>query len=227
MDCSELSSLLEPFADKRLTSVQRIAVAAHLERCDSCASAAYGLEILRAQRGIAVPTPRPELLSEVVDRAALAGAAAAQRGGDRFWLGAGVGSALAAGIVIALLSFNATRQEHAEASVPQLDIALNETRDVNLAIDSPIAMMNAQIRVVLTGTVALAGFGEQSELRWAADLDRGVNVLSLPVTMLGTSGGQVLVEVTHQDRHEIFVITLRSSTSPRAGEPSIPSATAA
>ena len=109
----------------------------------------------------------------------------------------------------------------------QLEIALNETRDVNLAIDSPIAMMNAQIRVVLTGTVALAGFEEQSELRWATDLDRGVNVLRLPITMLGTSGGQVLVEVTHQDRHEIFVVTLRSSTSPRAGEPSIPSATAA
>ena len=226
MDCIELSSLLELFVDKRLTSVQRAAVKKHLGGCDSCASALHAVEALRARRSVVAPTPRTEFFAEIIQLATQGGAVEYQRTGNRFWLGAGVGGALAAGIVIALLNFNAMRQEHLGPSVPQLNIALNETRDVNLAIDSPTTMMNAQIRVVLTGTVALAGFEGHSELRWATDLDRGVNVLSLPVTMLGTSGGKVLVEVTHRDRHEIFVVTLHG-TSPRASEISIPSATAA
>jgi hypothetical protein len=173
-----------------------------------------------------VPTPRTEFFAEVLHLATQSGAVEHQRTGNRFWIGAGLGGALAAGIVLALLSFNSLLQPPPGSSVPQLTIALNETRDVNVAIDSPTELLGAQIRVVLTGTVALAGFTDQSELRWATDLDRGVNVLSLPVTMLGTSGGQVLVEVTHRDRHEIFVVTLHG-TSPQAGKLSIPNEAAA
>ena len=226
MDCTEVSTLLELYAETQLTSAQRVAVEAHLGRCDSCSSAAYAVTILRSQRRVATPATRPGLLSEVIDRAAMADSETVTRGSDRFWLGAGIGGALAAGIVFALLNFNSINQRQPDLRIPQLGIAFNETRDVNLAIDSPTAMMDATIRVVLTGTVVLAGFEQQSELQWTTDLDPGVNMLSLPVTMVGTSGGQVFVEVTHEDRHEIFVVTLPGS-SPQAGELVMPSATTA
>lgn len=225
MDCTELSSLLEPFVDKRLTFVQQAAMKKHLGGCDSCASALYAVEALHARRSVVAPTPRTEFFAEVIQLATQGGAVEHQRTGNRFWIGAGLGGALAAGITFALLSFNSVLQPP-EPSMPQLTIALNETRDVNVAIDSPTELLGAQIRVVLTGTVALVGFEDQSELRWATDLDRGINRLSLPVTMVGSDGGQVIVEVIHVDRHEVFVIALRSTT-PRASETSIPSATAA
>lgn len=226
MDCTELSSLLEPFVDKRLTSVQQAAVKKHLGECDSCASALYAVEALHARRSVVAPTPRTEFFAEVLQLATQDGAVAHQRTGNRFWIGAGLGGALAAGITFALLSFNSVLQPPPEPSMPQLTIALNETRDVKFAIDSPTELSGAQIRVVLTGTVALVGFEGQSELRWATDLDRGINRLSLPVTMVGSDGGQVMVEVIHVDRHEVFVVALRSTT-PRASETMIPSATAA
>jgi len=92
-----------------------------------------------------------------------------------------------------------------------LTIALTETRDVNVAIDSPTDLQDAQIRVVLTGAVALTGFEGQSEIRWSTNLDRGVNMLSLPVTMQGLNGGRLLVEVDYEDHHEIFVVDLEGS----------------
>ena len=45
--------------------------------------------------------------------------------------------------------------------------------DVSVAIDSSEARMDAQIRVVLTGGIQLAGFDDQSVLSWTTDLDRG------------------------------------------------------
>jgi len=228
MDCTEVSTLLEPYSKEQLTSDQKDAIDAHLGRCDSCGSAAYALAVLRSHRDVAVPPPRPELLSEVITHASLAqiATATATRAGDRFWLGAGLGGALAAGMVFALFNFDAVRPEQAGPSLTQLSIALNDIRDVNVAIESPATMMDAAIRVVLTGTVALSGYEGQSELRWTTDLDPGVNMLSLPVTMVGTSGGQVFVEVTHENRHEIFVVTL-PGTSPQAGEISVLNATIA
>jgi hypothetical protein len=87
---------------------------------------------------------------------------------------------------------------------------LNETRDVNVAVESPEALAGAQIHVTLSGAIGLRGFDGQRELRWTADLDRGVNQLTLPVVALGASGGQVLVEVTHGDRRRTFVIDVRA-----------------
>lgn len=226
MDCTEVSALLTLYSDKQVTLAQKGAIEAHLGRCDSCSSAAYALTVLRSQQRVPAPSPRSGLLSEVIAQASLAQTAEGARVGDRFWLGAGIGGALAAGVVFALLNFNAIHEEQPGPRLPQLSIALNETRDVNVAIESPSSMMDAEIRVVLTGTVALAGYEQESELRWTTDFDPGVNMLSLPVTMLGTSGGQVLVEVTHGDRHEIFVVTL-PGTSPQAGAVLMPGSTTA
>ena len=137
MNCSEISTLLEPHTDKRLTSAQHALGDEHLGRCDSCCSAGYALTVLRSHRDIAVPPPRAGLLSEMIAHVSLVQTAAVTRTGDRFWLGAGLGGALAAGIVFALLNFNAIYEEQPGSNFPQLNIALNDTRDVNVAIESP------------------------------------------------------------------------------------------
>jgi len=209
-DCKTMSESLEALADGLLGPAEGAAVKEHLTVCDSCASAWQALETLQAHRSTPAPAPRPELFSEILRAATEANSIERESGVSRFWLGAGLGGAIAAGIVFALLSFSPILQERT-LSTPQLTIALNETRDVNVAIDSPQDLRDAQIRVVLTGAVALAGFEGQSEVRWSTHLDRGVNMLSLPVTMQGLDGGRLLVEVDDEDHHEIFVVELQSS----------------
>jgi len=209
-DCKTVSESLEALADGLLGPGEQAAVKEHLTACDGCASAWQALETLRTHRSTPAPAPRPELLSEILHAATERNAIERAPDGSRFWLGAGLGDAVAAGMVFALVSFSPILQESTPAT-PQLTIALNETRDVNVAIDSPQDLRDAQIRVVLTGAVALAGFEGQSEIRWSTHLDRGVNMLSLPVTMQGLNGGRLLVEVDDEEHHEIFVVELQSS----------------
>jgi hypothetical protein len=106
--------------------------------------------------------------------------------------------------------------DSAVRSVPAVTLAVNEERDVNVALSSPEPLAGAEIRVSLSGEIGLRGFEDQRELRWKTDLDRGVNQLTLPIVVLGSHGGQVLVEVQHGDKRRAFVVDVHAVDAPSA-----------
>jgi hypothetical protein len=101
----------------------------------------------------------------------------------------------------------------------ELFFALHEIRDVNFAIESPAEFDDAEIRVISTGTVGLAGYEGRNELRWSTPLDRGTNMLRLPVAMDGRGGGHLLVEVTYGAQQKTFVVYLRERTDSTPASP--------
>jgi hypothetical protein len=152
-----------------------------------------------------------------------------------FWAGMGLGAAVAAGLAAAVFAFmpsvwrmsehggitpaaTAAAAVHAPRVTPEISMALNETRDVNISVEAPTALPDAEIRVVLTGAIELAGFEGQKELRWRTDLAAGPNQLRLPIVALGGVGGQLLVEVQHGERHRTFVVDVKATSAqqPRA-----------
>jgi len=135
-----------------------------------------------------------------------------------FWLGVGVGAALAAGIAAAAVMM-LRPLSLSPPGAPAVTLAINEERDVDVALSSPEPLSNAEIHVAVSGDIGLRGFAEQRELRWRTDLDRGVNQLTLPIIALGPHGGQVLVEIQHGDKRRAFVVDVRT-TAPSAELPS-------
>ena len=129
-----------------------------------------------------------------------------------FWLGVGVGGALAAGIAVAVaLWLPGVDTPPPAAGAPAVVLALNESRDVSVALNSPEPLADAEIRIALSGEIGLRGFAEQRELHWTTDLDRGVNQLTLPIVALGARGGQVVVEVQHGEKRRSFVVDVRTA----------------
>jgi hypothetical protein len=121
------------------------------------------------------------------------------------------GAALAAAIATLAVGVWLFRAgEELPGAVPEVRIALNQPSDVTVTLETPEALANAEVRVELRGAVALEGYAGQRELRWATNLDRGVNQLTLPVVASQASGGQVLVEVTHGDKRRTFVLDVRA-----------------
>jgi len=217
MNCENVAILLDDHADGRLDPDQWADVGGHLAHCEDCSSAWYGMQKLRSMRSQPVPPPRATLFAETM---AMARNQPAQLTGNRrFWLGAGVGGALAAAMAWALVVFGPGLQPRTESAQPALTVALHETRNVDVAINSPRDVKGAQIRVLLSGTITLAGFESQQEIRWETDLDHGINMLSLPVTMEALSGGQLLVEVTYADGQKTFVVELNGAEA-ESQEPS-------
>jgi len=173
--------------------------------------------MLRADREMPIQRVRDGAFQDAIRAAVAANARVAPRK-TGFWLGVGVGAALAAGIAAAAVMM-LRPISLSPPGAPAVTLAINEERDVDVALSSPEPLSNAEIHVAVSGDIGLRGFAEQRELRWRTDLDRGVNQLTLPIIALGPHGGQVLVEIQHGDKRRAFVVDVRT-TAPSAELPS-------
>jgi hypothetical protein len=197
--------------DLRAGTVPLGAALEHLAECEHCQAARRAIVALEVERAQTVPRLAEDAFERALQRAAQPPPRAAA-GGRGFWLGTVVGGALAASVAVAVTMWWALPPSGPAASKnPEVQLALHEVRAVNLSLDSPVALMGAEIHVVLTGAIGLQGFAEQRELRWTTDLDRGVNQLTLPLVALGPDGGQVMVEVRHGDRRRTFVVDVQTT----------------
>lgn len=214
MNCHDIGNLLDSREVLELTETQQVAVNTHLRECSRCEHEWRAVRALWDVSTIPVPAPRADLFSEAMRLATAAGARTEARPPQQrsFWLGLGLGGAIAASLVAAIMTFGPAPWTWTwttdDPVTPTITVALNEPRDVDVAITSAEALEQAEIRVVLTGGVRLAGFADRSEVQWRADLDQGINRLSLPVIAVNGNGGQVVVEVEHASKRQVFVVNV-------------------
>ena len=156
--------------------------------------------------------PVPEPRAGFVDRALLnasgrkspelRGVRAAIRRPSTWWA-AGAG-ALAATAVWMALFFIQSGAVHE----PNLVLMLNESRDVPLVINAERDLDGATIRLFVSGSVGLAGYGEQHEIEWTTSLTQGANLLSLPVFARAAGDGLVVAEIEHEGRTRRLSVAL-------------------
>src|SRR4029077_7623276 len=155
-----------------------------------------------------VPEPRPGFVGRVLANASgrkppeVRGIRAAIRRPSTWWA-AGAG-ALAATLVWMVLIFFQT----SAVREPKLVLALNESRNVPLVIDAERDLEGATIRLSVTGSIGLAGYGEQHEIEWTTSLTQGANLLSLPVFAREPGDGRVVAEIEHEGRTRRLSVAL-------------------
>ena len=216
MKCEDVLSILQRLGPG--AEAARRAADEHLADCEDCRNAAHALAVLRADRDLPIPPPAEGACGRAIHAATTPRERRRETPAPRklFWLGAVTGAAIAAGIAAAVILMRPLLVPPAD-SVPAVTLAENETRDVSVAVRSPEALADAEIRVSLSGEIALQGFEGQRELRWRTNLDRGINQLTLPIVAVGASGGQLFVEVQHRDKRRSFVVDVHAVPSNRSG----------
>ncbi len=171
-------------------------------------------ETLRqALKRMPVPEPRPGFVDRALANATRQPAARAKEGprglaylASRWetWIGAAVGGAVAAVLTVILL-----RPIDQPPPVPMgISLALNESRAIDVLIDSERELEDATIRIVAIGSVVLDGFDNEREIGWRAHLEQGSNVLSLPVVARSTGAGQLVAVIEHEGRTRRMTINL-------------------
>lgn len=212
MKCEEAVEILRATEHVGILPLQ--AARAHVEGCADCAAALRAVSVLRAAHYGAAPKVPAQGFARAMEHATRTPRVETRRARG-FWLGTAVGGAIAAGIAITIAALW-PQVPIAPIGNPEVRLAVNEVRAVSMSLDSPEALENAEIHIVLTGGVGLQGFAGQRELRWMTDLDRGVNQLTLPLVGLDASGGQVTVEVYHGTKQRTFVIDVQPAGRPSA-----------
>ena len=210
--CREARKRFDEWLEDSLSPRAQDELQAHLAGCPGCARELAAIGRLRAElRRLPVPALRPgftaEALAAVRARAAASavGTASALQRPRRtrrlrwrrleLWLGATVGAAAAAVLMVVLLG---GPQPELEAPRPaDVRLALFEPREIGLAIDTDTAMPGATLTVSLDGGIELMGFADRRELSWETDLDQGTNLLSLPIIAHSLEDGHLTALVEH------------------------------
>jgi hypothetical protein len=154
-----------------------------------------------------VPEPRPGFVDRVLSNASnhkapeVGGFRAAIRRPSTWW-------AVAAGALAASLAWMALLVHTSAVSDPRLVLALNESRDVPLVIDAERNLDGATIRLSVSGSIGLAGYGEQNEIEWTTSLTQGANLVSLPVFAHTAGDGLVVAEIEHEGRTRRLSVAL-------------------
>jgi hypothetical protein len=120
------------------------------------------------------------------------------------WAGAVLGGAVAAALALVLLR----PVDTGPAEPVSVALALHEVRNIDVVIDAERDMQDATIRVAVLGSVALDGFDSEPEIGWHANLERGNNVLTLPVVARQAGAGQLIATIEHQGRTRKVSINL-------------------
>jgi hypothetical protein len=167
----------------------------------------------QALKRLPAPEPRPGFVDRALANATRQPAARAKEKSmglahlvSRWetWIGAALGGAVAAALTLFLV-----RPVEQPAPTPMgISLALNETRAIDVLIDSERELEDATIRIVATGSVVLDGFENEREIGWRAHLERGSNVLSLPVVARSTGSGQLVAVIEHEGRTRRMTINL-------------------
>lgn len=118
------------------------------------------------------------------------------------WLGMIVGAAATVLVTVFLVS----PRDGAPAS--NITLAVNESRNIDVLIDSERTLDGATIRVAASGPVELEGLGDKHEVQWQARLERGRNVLSLPVVAKSTGEAQLIAVVEYAGKKRRVGVSL-------------------
>lgn len=158
--------------------------------------------LLDALRDFPAPAPADGFYERAVIRAVHAGA----RRRRKRRLMTGTGLAVAAGIVLVLMSglfFNAD-VPGTDDGIPGVSIALAQPQTVRLMFASTEALEDATLTVLLPDGVELAGFPGQREVSWETSLAAGRNVLPLKLVATAPAGGELVATLTHDNRNRTF-----------------------
>jgi hypothetical protein len=173
------------------------------------------LEKMRERlRAMPVPEPSPGFVDRVLANATTGRPKSAAPGARGVlsrpltWWAAAVGAVAASIAWILVMSFYSRPQE------PRVMLALNESRDVALVIDSERDLEGAIIRLHVTGSVALVGFENEPQIEWLISLTQGSNLLSLPVIARAPGDGRVVAEIEHDGRTRHVSVEMHVTAQP-------------
>ena len=203
LNCDQFLENLDASLDGELEPDFAGDIEAHAASCGTCAAARQRkLELRRALRAMPVPPAEDGFLDSVVGQAMVE----THHNSVWFWSSAGVGSAVAAG-VIAWLVLALPSGLPSAVEPPELDtvtIALNVEETFRLSFEAERELPEANLTVRLPEGVEVVGYEGQDSVRWTTDVKAGTNILELPIVVRSGRGGAVLASIEHGGKQQSF-----------------------
>ena len=204
MKCRTVKNLMQDAVDGKLKGADTGFITAHLQECAACREdyrqTSNMLELLR---GIPVPPPSAGFAERVLSNAARSHPATA--GSRTKYVTGGIAASLVAAFLL-LSSMTGSGPGLPGQNVVLID---GQVKTIRVAIESTRVIEGIEMTIDVSDNLAIEGYGNQQMISWTTRLERGVNLIALPVTAIAAGDGEIVARVGLDGNEKVFRIRTR------------------
>ncbi len=205
VSCEDMEPLLDDMIDDYLDGSRRRQLENHLLHCRHCQEQlARRQEIRDALRCLPAPA------SHDFDLEGLLRPARYTRPRPRRAFAWGFGSAIAAGLALWLVSSALSTFHRPAAGLQVVSLTPQRMHTVHLEFHAPDAIEDVSFSLSLPPDFEIAGFPGRHSIEWRGRLNRGNNILPLPVVARKHGRGILEARLVHGGQSKIFRLQLNS-----------------
>lgn len=214
MNCTDIHNHIADYLDQELSSLHSQAFEQHVSQCNACANLLLTERQLRTMlQDMPVPQSSADFRQRVFERVR-----AEYPPEPPMHLGmklsAGFASFAMFGLALWLVS---GMQAHDLPSEPSqvVAVAVDQSQSVRLVFDAQTDIQQAELSVDLPENVTLVGYPGRHSLSWQTSLQKGQNVLELPVQATRQGRGELRTQLSYNNKIRTyqFVVDAQASHS--------------
>jgi hypothetical protein len=203
MNCKISLNMVDDYLGGYLDRDTRLALEDHLGQCAACQERFAQDQALRQRlKAQLVGQPKEGFADRVLQRAV----EQSHNKTRHHW--SFIGGAIAASLVIAVTSFVLPIVRHQGPELAHQTLALHQVTQVALALESREELKGATITLRLPDNVELNGFPGQRMISWTTNIDRGTNLLALPVKGIAAKNGFLIARLEHGNKSKEYKVEL-------------------
>ena len=212
--CATVNILLDDFLIGRLSESDADLVSDHLRQCEKCDHRYHEVKaLIYPLQSLKVPAMSARFADSAIARAIEANTNRSSR-----LLRQVAGGIAASFILLFVLTFVAFDSNPVKPASPIVLIE-DEIKTVKLAIESARAVDGIKMTIDLSDNLEVSGYENLRQISWRTRLEKGTNVISLPISAIASGDGRIKASVQLQDKEKIFIFDTRhKSTDPNKVE---------
>jgi len=203
MNCHDIHNHCDAYLDHEMSDTQKRALEAHLESCPACQHYMQQAQDIRdALTKLQAPAMRPDFAAQAFNKVRRQNTTVA--GSKRF---TGAGLALAASLALAGIVGVFIYQPHSTEPEPDaIRISMQQPKSISVVFNAREDLEQVTISIELSDNLALDGYGGKRTVSWNTPLQKGKNVLSLPIIATQSGNGTVIARLRLGDQDKTFRI---------------------
>lgn len=206
MKCNDIKTVVDEYLDNQLSSKELTLIDEHIKTCESCKQMYVDARQIK-QMLSDLPMQQP---ANDFEQRMFAAVNRQYPQPAQHHFKAGFATAVAASLAI-WFAASVFVPEKSEQTLDVVSIGLQESRDLKLVFTSVDDIQQASLQIELPDNIELLGYPGQKMLAWKTRLDKGQNVLTLPVQALGKVQGELVARVGYGDKQKTYRLQLKTT----------------
>lgn len=195
------------YLDEMLPQLQKQAFEQHLSECKTCSDRVNDMRnILTGLNRM----PITEATTSFEERVFREVRKQHQQQSSNLFV-AGFVTATAASMALWFLSALFIVQEQSLPSSDTFTVAMSNSQSIRLLFDAPEDIDQVTLSIDMPDNFELSGHPGRSQLSWNTSLNKGQNVLTLPVMAVIEGQGELVAQLSYGDKVKTFRITLKTA----------------